>query len=780
MNFLPSHHYQFSALLTALSSLSLVVLVLRTGINLKLKKYFSLYYSALFLWSLSVFISTSFYSYHIAFIFNQSTHIAAALIPVFFLHFTYVYLGKTGTLYAKVAIFLFYVVAIFFISVIIFYPTLFFNGISRKLSFPYFPNAGLLYTPWVLSFAMAVLFAHAELFVAIKEATGIYKKRLKFFTIANLLGYSGGVGCFLPVYNLDFFPFPYGPYGVFLLSLVSGYTLLKLKFLNLEIVLKKTVVFSSLFIAIVSIFSFTVLIFQYVLKDIVAQNPFLATGIAVFIIVLIYEPIRKFLVNLTDRYLFQKKYNYHKLLKENSKQIAFIHGLDELAKQVVGFLIRQGRVRNAALFTHTERRLFELRYPLGYGGKLKRPSLELAEDHAVIRLLMERQTPLVLEEIDKEMKQSLDQEKKARLAQAQQLMKQIRAEVLIPSFLSAPNGEEESDTNRDRLFPLRTILVLGPKKSDESYSEEDLDVFYTVAQDSAIAAENARLLDVLVAEKASKVEVQKKAEMVNYAHTIAHEVKNALVGITGSVGFFERFLIKDLEAIAQQVETGNDPVTGKKLAKVINQITAKTRTIKGSGEKIEIIAATATGTLKGDESEKEEIYFPILWDQAKQDAHLIESGVQIHRTTPDNFRVYGNIVLLSRVFVNLLTNSRDAMKEMKEKQIGLAGSYRRVGEQLVCWIEYTDKGGGIPDAVADKIFDQGFSTKPKPASYLALDSGHGQGLYVCRKTIEEFHQGKIWVDKTYKHGAKFIFWLPVGTLSIREEDILKETIESRP
>lgn len=63
-----------------------------------------------------------------------------------------------------------------------------------------------------------------------------------------------------------------------------------------------------------------------------------------------------------------------------------------------------------------------------------------------------------------------------------------------------------------------------------------------------------------------------------------------------------------------------------------------------------------------------------------------------------------------------------------------------------------DSGKGIPNDKQEWIFER--FTKIDPYS-----SGTGLGLYLCR-LITERVQGRIWLDTTYTHGAKFIFVMP--------------------
>ena len=104
-------------------------------------------------------------------------------------------------------------------------------------------------------------------------------------------------------------------------------------------------------------------------------------------------------------------------------------------------------------------------------------------------------------------------------------------------------------------------------------------------------------------------------------------------------------------------------------------------------------------------------------------------------------------VQIGQVFIILLNNSVDAIKELDNKWINLSISDHNHGYEFVV----EDSGPGIPKDVADNIFMPFFTTK-------GVGEGTGLGLSLAVKIIK-LHGGDIRIDHTAKN-TKFIIYLP--------------------
>jgi len=110
--------------------------------------------------------------------------------------------------------------------------------------------------------------------------------------------------------------------------------------------------------------------------------------------------------------------------------------------------------------------------------------------------------------------------------------------------------------------------------------------------------------------------------------------------------------------------------------------------------------------------------------------------------------VTGDANELEQVFINLLTNARDALESSPDARLTIQSHV----EQKQCVIEFRDNGPGIPTEAAAHIFDPFFTTKE-------VGKGTGLGLSISHSIIEK-HHGSI----TAKNdgGAVFLITLPLA------------------
>jgi PAS domain S-box-containing protein len=107
---------------------------------------------------------------------------------------------------------------------------------------------------------------------------------------------------------------------------------------------------------------------------------------------------------------------------------------------------------------------------------------------------------------------------------------------------------------------------------------------------------------------------------------------------------------------------------------------------------------------------------------------------------------------LNQVFLNLLMNAADAVAETG--RIGhITVRTRHLDDAVEVRIE--DTGGGIPEAVRERVFDPFFTTKE-------VGRGTGQGLALAHAIVRDKHGGTLDFETEVGRGTAFTIRLPVA------------------
>ena len=102
----------------------------------------------------------------------------------------------------------------------------------------------------------------------------------------------------------------------------------------------------------------------------------------------------------------------------------------------------------------------------------------------------------------------------------------------------------------------------------------------------------------------------------------------------------------------------------------------------------------------------------------------------------DEIHLKINKELYSWVIENLLNNAIDAVIGKGKIKLSILEDKDQV------FINVIDNGKGIPKRLVKRIFQPGFTTKKR---------GWGLGLSLCRRIIEDYHQGSIQIRSTSKN-----------------------------
>lgn len=220
---------------------------------------------------------------------------------------------------------------------------------------------------------------------------------------------------------------------------------------------------------------------------------------------------------------------------------------------------------------------------------------------------------------------------------------------------------------------------------------------------------------------------EKLAAVGQLAAGIAHEIRNPLASMSGSV-----------QMLQEGSETSQLSTEDQKLMSII----------KKEIDRLNGLVNEFLTFVKPDQFELKTVDLQtLLSDIAIQALNRKNesAGVEIIQQLHPGIRAQGNQEKLTQVAWNLLTNALQAMRGPGKVSIGCG----EVSPHWVCfWIE--DEGEGMTDDTLQHLYEPFFTTKPK---------GTGLGLATVYKIVEA-HQGEIRVRSKKGEGTRFEVHLP--------------------
>ena len=122
-------------------------------------------------------------------------------------------------------------------------------------------------------------------------------------------------------------------------------------------------------------------------------------------------------------------------------------------------------------------------------------------------------------------------------------------------------------------------------------------------------------------------------------------------------------------------------------------------------------------------------------------------------------RVFVDKIQIQQILINLVRNSIEAMRDGDTRTLLLTTA---PGEEGFCNVTVQDSGPGLPQAIAERLFQPFLTTK---------DNGMGLGLMICQ-TLVEANGGHIWHMPDVAGGTGFRFSLP-SSRSMTPVDVVR-------
>ena len=311
----------------------------------------------------------------------------------------------------------------------------------------------------------------------------------------------------------------------------------------------------------------------------------------------------------------------------------------------------------------------------------------------------------------------------------------IHEKPLTLPVLSMPGRHEGYglETRDHRKVPVELKISSFGDPADETFLVMIENVSSKVDLERQLIDQHLRLkhaFDELKKTQAALVQAAKLASLGELSSGIAHELNQPLQAIMG--------FSQELQHVEKLSPTGNefvgDIVSAKrKMAEIIRSLRTFAR------EAGEELSATSV-----DHAVHEAVKL--------MNHQLMSKGIEIEIFSEESLPlVTANPIQLEQVFVNVLSNARDAIEQVQNSRPGRIQVTLSQNENEI-HVSIRDNGCGMDEKTRKKIFDPFFTTKE-------VGKGTGLGMSISYGLLKKIHAG-IDVRSTPGEGSEFIISIP--------------------
>jgi len=274
------------------------------------------------------------------------------------------------------------------------------------------------------------------------------------------------------------------------------------------------------------------------------------------------------------------------------------------------------------------------------------------------------------------------------------------------------------------------MINLSHKFNKDIYSHEDIELLSTLANQTAIAIENARLYEDLKKSKSYIRRADRLASLGTLIAGLAHEIRNPLVAIKT----FTQLLPERLED--EEFRNHFLNIASGEVDRISALVTELLEFARPSEPKFELenINEILDGMILLISSETKSKHINIAKDY----------GTDLSPITIDREQ-------MKQVFLNMLLNAIEATPGNGKIVVKTRSFIKPDGEPYI-QIEFTDNGCGIAPEYLEDIFTPFFTMKEK---------GSGLGLSISNQIIQD-HKGYIDVESQLNKGTSFFINLPIS------------------
>lgn len=499
---------------------------------------------------------------------------------------------------------------------------------------------------------------------------------------------------------------------------------------------RRTVSYLIITLLAVVLYTSGLVAMQYAFQAAPGYSPLLAGAAMALILAILFQPLLSLVQRLVNRLISGASFDPSHTLREYSTSISNILDLELLANVMVNIIAEAIGIRHGRLFLvdHEEESgdgSFRLRDAGGMGNKETKPET-LAADSPIADYLRRERRPLTQYDID-------------LLSQFQEISSRER------TWLSS--------LDVDVYVPIHGkgdwigLLALGPKVSGDRYFDADLALLGMLADQTAVALENARLVEDLISANDDLGQAYAALDQANRQLQELDKLKSAFIGvITHELRTPFANIAFSLEVLERHGQKHLPPESGEQLQQLAGGI-------KAARTMVDNLVTFATFLSKQGELRLAQMDFgQVTQDSLLPLKSLAESkGVTLHMEVPESLPpLSGDRERLGNAVYHLVHNAI--------KFTGAGGDVWvrcQAGDDTIRF-EVQDTGRGVPAGKLATLWD-GFTQMADPLRRGV--EGLGLGLALVKYVVNA-HGGEVLAESQEGVGSTFGFQIPLRTRSV--------------
>jgi two-component system NtrC family sensor kinase len=527
----------------------------------------------------------------------------------------------------------------------------------------------------------------------------------------------------------------------FVFPIAVGWGIVRRQLFDIRGLARSSVAYGATTLALTGVFALLVTTADaaFARVNINARSPWFSVAF-LFFAILALNPLRDRVQAFVDDWFDRDRRSYRRAVREISEAMVSMLSIVEIVDRIlIAVTDTMGLERAMVLLVEDQER--RLRVAAARGdwepGAL---GTVLPADHALARQLWLRREILA--------RDSFDDDRDSDLREAcRDVFDSLEIELLVPVLFGVD---------------LLGAIAVGRKLSGEGLDLADRGLLRTLANQSAIAIENAKAYDEIaqlnetlearVAERTEELreaqeqlmQAEKMKSLGQLVAGVAHELNNPIGFVHANIQLIE-------EQLGRILGPDSSPADVARAREALARLIARS---KEGTDRVRRIVQDLRTFSRMDQAELQEVD---LHEELDRTIALMEPRckdcVRIERDYGELPRVRCYPGQLNQVFLNLLMNACDAMEGRGEIRVTtrpIAGGVR---------LEFHDDGAGIPPEIQSRIFDPFFTTKP-------VGKGTGLGLSLSHGIIER-HGGRISVASEPGRGTTFTIDLPLDAAAAR-------------